>query len=396
MAITRTGKPAVVLGDRDPSASWRMAASLAVTGLGLAVNTLGASSYAIVDLGDLGGQYSQARGINEQGQVVGESLLPVAGIVQHAFSWQAGGGISDLGTLGGQNSRAVDINRSGTIVGWAQDVAGFVRPALWSGSTVTELSTLGGSSGAAWGLNNVGLAVGNSELSAGEYHATLWDASGAKDLGTLGGSYSIAYDINDGGSVVGTAYDAAGRERASLWDSAMPVDLGGLSGGQWTAARSINDVGQIILWGKPLGATANHAVFWSGDAGSPVIDLGTFGGAESWAYGMNDQGFVVGWAGEADGTYHAFVWDGTAMTDLGTLGGPFSSAYGINDQGTIVGWAQDGGGITHAIAWVVVPEPSRVLLLMGGMFGLYVMRRRQRSTRNQSVPATEAQKLEVE
>lgn len=350
--------------------------------------------YSMVDLGDLGGQYSQARGINEQSQVVGESLLPGAGTVQHAFSWQAGGGLSDLGTLGGENSRAVDINRSGTISGWAQDAFGLAKPALWSGNTVAELSTLGGNSGAAWGLNDAGTAVGNAELSGGGYHAALWDEGGVKDLGTLGGDYSVAYDINNSGSIVGTAYDGAGRERACLWDAGGPVDLGALPGGQWTTARDINELGQLILWGTPSGAAGNHAVFWSGDSQDPVVDLGTFGGTESWAYGMNNQGSVVGWAGEEDGTYHAFVWDGTAMTDLGTLGGPFSAAYGINDQGTIVGWAQDGGGITHAIAWVAVPEPGRgLLLLMGGMFGLYAMRRRQRLTRNRSVPATAAQKL---
>ncbi|MCL5745253.1 MAG: PEP-CTERM sorting domain-containing protein [Acidobacteria bacterium] len=358
--------------------------------MGLSANALGATSYTIVDLGDLGGMYGQARAINEQGQIVGESLLPGDGIVQHGFSWQAGT-LSDLGTLGGQNSRAVDINSNGTIAGWAQDASGFARPALWEGNRVVGLPTLGGSSGAAWGLNDAGTAVGNAELSAGGFHAALWDAGGVTDLGTLGGSYSVAYDLNDGGRAVGTAYDAVGQERASLWESGSAVDLGDLSGGRWTAARSINEAGEIILWGKPSGVAENHAVFWRGDAGSPVVDLGTFGGSESWAYGLNDQGFVVGWAGKADGTYHAFVWDGAVMTDLGTLGGPFSSAYGINDQGTIVGWAQDQGGVTHAIAWVAVPEPSRVWLLLGGMFALYRSRRRRPGASYLSARLTENQ-----
>jgi probable HAF family extracellular repeat protein len=335
------------------------------------------SVYFIVDLGDPAGLFAQARAINEHGQVGGVSLLSVAGIeAQRAVTWHAGG-FSDLGTLGGLNSRAVDINSQGTIAGWAQDGGGYARPVLWQGATVVELPTLGGNQGAAWGLNDAGLAVGNAESGAGNFHATLWSNGGVKDLGTLGGSYSVAYDINSSGIVVGSALDTAERERAVVWEGDAPVDLGALSAGHWTTARGINDQGQIILWGKPADAPANRAALWSGDFQDPVIALGTFGGTESWAYGLNNHGFVVGWAGREDETYHAFVWDGATLTDLGTLGGLYSSAYDINDQGVIVGFAQDAAGVTRAVAWVPVPEPGRLTLLALGMFALWVTRRRQ-------------------
>jgi probable HAF family extracellular repeat protein len=198
-------------------------------------------------------------------------------------------------------------------------------------------------------------------------------------LGTLGGTSSVAYDINDHGSVVGSADDSLGRTRAALWGNSGPVDLGALSGGGWTAAKQINDLGQMVLWGDPLGVAYNRAAFWNGDLSSPVVALGTFGGNESWAYGLNDNGFVVGSADEANGTYHAFVWDGAGMTDLGTLGGFYSSAYAINDQGIIVGFAGDATGTYHAVEWVI-PEPETlVLILFGtGFIGLWTNRRRLR------------------
>lgn len=335
------------------------------------------SAYSIVDLGDPAGLFAQARAINEHGQVVGVNLLSLAGAeAQRAVTWYAGG-FSDLGTLGGLNSRALDINNQGTIAGWAQDGGGYVRPVLWQGAALIELPTLGGNQGAVWGLNDAGIAVGNAESGAGDFHATLWSNGGVEDLGTLGGSYSVAYDVNSSGIVVGSALDSAERERAFVWADGVPVDLGALSEGNWTAARSINDQGQIILWGKPADAPANRAALWSGDFQDTVIALGTFGGAESWAYGLNNHGFVVGWAGKEDETYHAFVWDGAAMTDLGTLGGLYSSAYDINDQGVIVGFAQDAAGVTRAVAWVPVPEPGRLILLTLGMSALWLMRRHQ-------------------
>ncbi len=108
------------------------------------------------------------------------------------------------------------------------------------------------------------------------------------------------------------------------------------------------------------------AAFWNGDPASPVVNLGTLGGFESDAYGLNDHGVVVGSAYNSSGFYHAFVWAGAEMLDLGTLGGDFSLAYGINDQGTIVGWAMDASDQAHAVEWVPVPEPTTLLL---GFFG---------------------------
>jgi probable HAF family extracellular repeat protein len=68
-----------------------------------------------------------------------------------------------------------------------------------------------------------------------------------------------------------------------------------------------------------------------------AIDLGTLGGTNSEAYGINDSGSVVGYSYLAgDSTYHAFVDNGTTMTDLGSLGGD-SEARGISNSGLIVG-----------------------------------------------------------
>ncbi|CAG0993035.1 hypothetical protein ANRL3_02909 [Anaerolineae bacterium] len=76
-----------------------------------------------------------------------------------------------------------------------------------------------------------------------------------------------------------------------------------------------------------------------------ITDLGTLGGTESRAEGINNRGQVVGYysygfyAG-AYSTKRAFLYDGGVMHDLGTLEGTNNSmALGINDAGQVTGYS---------------------------------------------------------
>ena len=76
------------------------------------------------DLGTLGGTAQLALGINDAGQVVGDSNT--AGGDFHAFITGPNGmGMRDLGTLGGTYSDAYGINDAGQVVG-ESDTAGDV------------------------------------------------------------------------------------------------------------------------------------------------------------------------------------------------------------------------------------------------------------------------------
>src|SRR5581483_8946967 len=75
-----------------------------------------------------------------------------------------------------------------------------------------------------------------------------------------------------------------------------------------------------------------------------VTYLGSLGGVESRAFGINAAGRVVGYASRQDGRFHAFLWDGI-LRDLGTLPNANESfAYAINDVGQIVGASGNLGG----------------------------------------------------
>jgi len=126
----------------------------------------------MVDL-EPGGTYSEAYGLNDRGDVVGQH--DAAGGVR-AFIWNAATGMRDIGTFpGGGNSAALGVDRLSRVVGFALDGSGQRRPFVWTSKTgMQDLGTLGGAFGEAWATNPKGQAVGTSQTTSGQIHATLW------------------------------------------------------------------------------------------------------------------------------------------------------------------------------------------------------------------------------
>src|SRR4051812_2796229 len=90
---------------------------LKYTGLGLVLvarAAWAAPQYTLTDLGTLGGNYSQANGVNSLGRAVGTAMD--SGGHSKAFIYQ-GGGDTDLGSLGGIYSSAFAVNGSDQAVG---------------------------------------------------------------------------------------------------------------------------------------------------------------------------------------------------------------------------------------------------------------------------------------
>lgn len=93
------------------------------------------------------------------------------------------------------------------------------------------------------------------------------------------------------------------------------------------------------------------------------VDLGTLGGAHSYATDVNDAGIVVGWSETATGMDRAFRWTPSrGMIDLGTLAGDeWSRAISITSTGQILGVsgrAEDFSGTP--VLWTA-PDSARPL-----------------------------------
>ncbi len=283
------------------------------------------------------------KAINELGQVVGSASIndccPVQGVLWDGPNATVIGGY-------GKFSSAEDINDSGQIL--INSSAGVFINGVYAGS-----SWISGSS-----INNLGQITGTGwNTSTASYHAFYGDAQSATDLGTLGGHTSIALDLNNIQQVVGYSLIAgSGNNHAFLWDSGIMIDLG-----------------------TPLGF--NHSV----------------------ASAINEMGEVVGWSSVANDypydTDRATLWNGTAIFDLNSFlsndilndGWVLQRAYDINDLGMIVGMAYNTqSGLTHgfllapdlsipdvAPAEIPIPNPPTYTLLLVGLFGLLYARNRE-------------------
>lgn len=91
-------------------------------------------------------------------------------------------------------------------------------------------------------------------------------------------------------------------------------------------------------------------------------ELGSLGGNDSYALGLNDQGQVVGKSTLANGETHAFLYSNATMTDLGTLGGKESSANLINNGGQIAGISTEAGESSQSAFQVVGGVMKRLAL----------------------------------
>jgi probable HAF family extracellular repeat protein len=287
--------------------------------------------------------------------------------------------VTDLGVLSNTDNLgcAMSVNDEG----WTEIMSGSLPPGeqdnqlgqLLTGRAVLgingfkfDLGTLGGqNSWMNWGqINDWGQIVGYSETAVpdpnGEdvclfgTHLTcrpfLWQLFNMTSLSTLGGNNGQASGINLRGQVAGFAENGLVDSTCPAGTTNNRIDLGAfwengqaqaqllspLRGDPDSIAFGINDQGQVVGYSGNCTA-ANHAVLWENGNPTPLPDLGVEGLSLAWA--INDRGQMVGEVLRPDGaTDYAVLWQNShEITNLKTLPGDFGSlASGISPDGQIV------------------------------------------------------------
>jgi probable HAF family extracellular repeat protein len=330
--------------------------------------------YFVRDLGTLGGDSSQARGINASGQVVGTSKN-VHG-VSRAFRVPAGNVIDrhrDLlamptdarmpGTP--EQSFATGIADDGTVAGFTTDERGGAWPVLWRGSTA--MSAFGGS-GRVFGIAPNGDAVGHA------YHFSsassrmvsspfLRRADGTTSFLELFDGHSVATGVSRAGVVGDFRVSTHADSRALLWRGADDFDdLGSFGSGTYRTARAIDATGRWVgMVASGASVTAYSGVV-GGGAAAPLPQLARSTASD--AYGVSDAGHIVG-MNRPDGFHTAVMWHvGPTSTELVDLNqrkvgftGTIVEAFGVNVEGEIAADAIVGGA---SRAVVLAPDRLRI------------------------------------
>jgi probable HAF family extracellular repeat protein len=311
--------------------------------------------YTVIDLGTLGGTYSNAFGINNAGEVAGAAATAAQtdGFAATAYLWTRQSGMLNLGTLGPPafplcptcNSGAAAVGASGEVAMGSEiatlDPNGedfgqwqpfspthrITRGAIWRNGVKTVLPNLpGGNNNNPFWMNNRGEVSGVAETGVSDpscatltpfqvrrYKGVVWGPNGdiERELEPLAPDWvSYAFTMNDSGQVVGASGPCA--------TTGMPP-------------FAINNT------------VATHAVMWDRDGS--ITDLGSLGGAANVAGNINNRGEVVGTSvSPQDGTTHAFKWTKqTGMLDYGAFPGAVATVPGcchtLNDSGEIVGFS---------------------------------------------------------
>jgi probable HAF family extracellular repeat protein len=339
--------------------------------------------YHVTVLGELpfpNDSVSGARGINDDGQVVGFSD-------SRAFLWTNSDGMQDLGTLQPEindHSWANAINNAGQVVGKSN--FSNTQAFLWTSTGGMQyLGDLpdGTPTQEAHDINEAGQVVGATNAAGGS--AFLWtESGGAEDLGELPGSglYGTqAWGINDAGEVVGVS-----KGRAFLWTRSSGMQDLGVS----LFPLAINNVGQVV--GEGVGG----ASLWTSTGG--MQDLGDLPGQQNYSYAtdINDAGQIIGNTFDETSGRHtgAFLWTSTAgMQGITTLldssgdGWFIEEVYGINNAGQIAATGRVVGDRfrTHALLLTPIPEPSTLAMGSCGLVLVAVVGlRRGRQRRDKS------------
>ena len=353
--------------------------------VGYAGDRLAARAYlwtpggAVQDLGTLGGASSWAYAINQAGQVAGASTT--ADGKQHAFLWKAGQGIQDLGTLpGALSSIARGINDLGQVVGESTfPRIGPPEPEthafLWTpGLGMEDLGALGSglTSSVAFDINNAGQVVGRSFLAkfvpppvdpeTGS-SGFLWTrAEGMRGIGV-----QIPYAINDAGQVVGRSWVARPTSisyHAFRWTAADGArDLGAFGpAGDSSAALGINEVGQIVGW-STVGVGPYYGIqgaIWTTSEGIESLASTTGIGH---VRGINDHQQIVG-----DRRVVTLQLGPGNAPPVANAGGPYTGTEGSEVLFDMSGTDRDGGELFGQVRFgdgavdyidVMVPRASR-------------------------------------
>lgn len=166
---------------------------------------------------------------------------------------------------------------------------------------------------------------------------------------SVGSGPSTGYALNSTGTVAGSMQNSSGSQQAFV-STANGLQLLSPSSSE-SYAYGINNAGTVV--GITYINGQAYGTIWSGSGSTEL-------GAGSYATAISNGGEVVGGNGQA------FTDVNGQVQELATASGiDWSAAYGVNDSGTVVGDGQLSNGTFRGIIW----SPNGSMVLLGSLGG---------------------------
>jgi hypothetical protein len=276
------------------------------------------------------------------------------------------------------------INNNGDIVGfsvsntdavtnWARNPNGtFTLPNLPAGSFAN-------------GINSGGTIVGQNGSTAFSYNGGTLTTLPSVNVNTTS---QLAFGINDGGWIVGQYTDGStGTSPGFLYQGGQYTTLNPVQNATNTFAQGVNNNGLVAGFYSTDGNLTSHGFFYDVAMSHYLFpsDPNVQNFVFSQILGINDHDIAVGYYGTTNGSQFGFVYNLATQTymimsdpNAADINGVFiTQITGINNSGEITGFYVGADGLTHGFYATATPEPSSLLLMGSGIFGLVGVVRRK-------------------
>ena len=249
---------------------------------------------------------------------------------------------------GGSSTQARGINQQGDVVGlYADPSTGLFHGFRLSGKVFSKIDFPGATQTYPRGINATGNIVGFFADSSGIFHGFLLSSAGYRQIDVPGAFSTTARAITDNGMIVG-----------DYSPDNVTIACYVLNGGSFSTfsfpGETLNTCTGISRRGDVLG------YYTTTDDFSFVRRLGRFtpigvpGAIFQDPLGMNDLDQVVGLYSDSNGVQHGYMADIALVTNVDPPGASLSTARGINGNGVIVG-NYSIAGVGHGFIATPVP-----------------------------------------
>lgn len=258
---------------------------------------------------------------------------------------------------GAQSGSARGINNNGEIVGYSY-VASHRHPTYWSSSSASP-EDLGFPDGISYAyassISDQGHIVGSTgEIQSNSTAIQFRPGSPKKLEHLLGAGLAYAWEVNASGLISGSANDTPSKMNYAwgvYWEDGLINDIGSGQGGNWTVAYGLNDAGVIV--GYSLASDGRNIPFyWNNGSFTELPYLGQGFGLQK-AYDINNNGDIVGASRDDSGAIHPVMWKDGELVDYGifpgNINGGWAEILAVNENGEGVGWGWGLDGRKHAL-----------------------------------------------